>query len=464
MADYEYPTLEVVQQPEAPPFYISAVPARELLAWCDVPRAKGGYMAGYQRSLDHKRSDVLAEYIGLSPRNIVPGAVIVAIDQDYVDLDRSGPVSLVRVTPDTRDFQTKLEELFGAFTTRMSNEELASADIGFSSDDWDEDQEVDAEHPSSYLALLAQELNTALQSWDDLQTERQDAIREYIEGVSKPGLIIDGQHRVFGASRVDHDVLMPVVLLPGLEYAEQVFQFYVLNSKAKPLRPTELRRIVSTTLTNSEIESLYDRFKQAGITAEEARWTLEMNTRAESPFRNRIDFGYGVAGAVIKENVADQIVRGFMKMPAKRYKQLSRPLGAQWSDLDSRLEIFFWLWAAIREEYSTTWTLATELADTGRQHTLFLKVALLTLQKFVLDRFVTALPYRGDAPPPLSSEDEVRSMVESTLKNLPGEFFEREWKMKQVDTSEGRKELYLSMEEVWNNHGKVNGNMRLFKG
>ena len=55
-------------------------------------------------------------------------------------------------------------------------------------------------------------------------------------------------------------------------------------------------------------------------------------------------------------------------------------------------------------------------------------------------------------------------MVESTLKNLPGEFFEREWKMKQVDTSEGRKELYKSMEEVWNNHGKVNGNMRLFKG
>ena len=55
-------------------------------------------------------------------------------------------------------------------------------------------------------------------------------------------------------------------------------------------------------------------------------------------------------------------------------------------------------------------------------------------------------------------------MIKSTLTNLPSEFFQREWKIKQIDTSEGRKELYASMETVWNNQGKLHGNMRLFKG
>ncbi len=42
-----------------------------------------------------------------------------------------------------------------------------------------------------------------------------------------------------------------MVLLPGLDFAEQVFQFYVLNNKGRPLKATELRRIVSTLLTSA---------------------------------------------------------------------------------------------------------------------------------------------------------------------------------------------------------------------
>src|SRR5262249_693360 len=145
----------------------------------------------------------------------------------------------IDVRGDTRDFKTKLEELFGTFTTRLSNEELASADINFRSSDVTEEYE-DSEYPISYLASLAKELQDALTRPDDLLPERKKAIEDYIAGVSKPGLIIDGQHRVIGATNVSkHDVMLPVVVLHGLPHQEQVFQFYVLNSKAKPLRPTE---------------------------------------------------------------------------------------------------------------------------------------------------------------------------------------------------------------------------------
>jgi hypothetical protein len=154
-----------------------------------------------------------------------------------------------------------------------------------------------------------------------------------------------------------------------------------------------------------------------------------------------------------------------MKMPRRRYRQLITPLGTTWSDSDQRLQIFFWFWNAVKDVYSDAWQEAEASADAGDKAQLFMKVSLLTLQQFLLDRFVTALPYRGaDEDPPLTSREEVSQMVRSTLTNLPAEFFQREWRLKQIDTSEGRKELYASMEYVWNNQGKMHGNMRLFKG
>jgi len=513
MSKYMYRAIRLVQQPGAPPCYMTSAPAAELLEWCDVPRAKGDYMAGYQRTLDERRIGDLATYLRLSPNNIIPGAVIVAVDSAYLQVEDLGEsLFSVSIDEDTRDFETKLAELWGSFTTRLTEEELSSAEISFtvgsgtdpaaargaasSTDERDfaaadsdplddadfaevlesaedltgkveeDEDDEEATFPSSYLASLAKELSAAVGNWDDVPPDRQEAIKSYIEGVSKPGLIIDGQHRVFGAKDVsEHDIQIPVVILPGLAFSEQVFQFYVLNSKARPLKPTELRRIVSTSLTNGEIADLYQRFKAAGIEAEEARWTLELNTHPLSPFRGRIDFGYGEAGAVIPENVADQVVRAFMKMPKARYKQLINPLGEVWDDGEKRLRIFFWFWNAIREVYAGAWSAAEEKANAGQKAQLFMKVSLLSLQQFLLDRFVTALPYRSsNDDPPLKTEQEVRSMVKSTLENLTEEFFEREWRMKQIDTSEGRKALYAAMEAVWNNQGKLHGNMALFRG
>lgn len=493
MSDYEYHGIRLVQQPGAPPFYLTSAPAVELLEWCDVPRAKGDYMAGYQRVLDEKRVADLAEYLRLSPSNIIPGAVIIAIDADYVSVaETADQLFSLSIKEDTRSFEEKLQELWGEFTTRLGNEELTSAQVSFSvpdtgaepdvsdgealvesvdaveatDEEFDDEDADEASYPTSYLASLTQELTEAVTDWSRLSPARQQAIQSYIDGVSKPGFIIDGQHRVFGAKDVSEcDVRLPVVLLPALAFSEQVFQFYVLNSKARPLKPTELRRIISTSLTNAEIDNLYLRFKAAGIEAEEARWTLKMNTDPCSPFRSRIDFGYGEPGAVIPENVADQVVRAFMKMPKGRYRQLMSPLGERWVDPDKRLEIFFWLWNAIKDVYADAWKSAEIQADEGKKHQLFMKVSLLTLQSFLLSRFVTALPYRNpNDDPPLSSQEEVAKIVKSTLTNLPAEFFEREWKMKQIDTSEGRRQLALFMEGVWNNQGKLHGNLALFRG
>jgi len=47
---------------------------------------------------------------------------------------------------------------------------------------------------SELPATLTQELQDALLDWDGLAEDRREAIEDFIEGTSKPGLIIDGQH------------------------------------------------------------------------------------------------------------------------------------------------------------------------------------------------------------------------------------------------------------------------------
>jgi hypothetical protein len=202
MSLHTYRALKVLQQAGAPPFYLTAAPAAEILEWCDVPRAKGDYMAGYQRSLDTRRTQDLAEYIRQSPSNIVPGAVIVAVDSDYATIiEQPDGLYTVAIANDTRTFDEKVQELWGSFITRLGDEELTSAGIAFSvpppesvgpqgnvpnptepyADDSDipsydadvaddlvdasavqgteDDETDDGSYPTSYLASLAEELD-----------------------------------------------------------------------------------------------------------------------------------------------------------------------------------------------------------------------------------------------------------------------------------------------------------------
>src|SRR5262249_54825369 len=154
------------------------------------------------------------------------------------------------------------------------------------------------------------------------------------------------------------------------------------------------------------------------------------------------------------------------KMPRSRYSALIDPVVGRWNPPnDERLQIFFDFWRAISEAYATVWEDAVNASKNGEQKQIFMKVALLTLQRFILDRFVTALPYRSQsASPPFASAAATREMVQSTLANLPAEFFSREWKVKQMDTSAGRELLYATMGQVWDSAGRNMGFIKLFRG
>ena len=472
---YTYQGLKVQQTPDCVPFYLTAVDAAELLKWCDVPRKKAEFMAGYQRML-HDRHEKIKTFIELDPKNnIIPNAILVAARDEHVRVTPAGESDTlvnIEIEWDELNLNEAVTKVLSEFQARLSDEEKASIeDKDDEEDDTSEENEDEASDeatpPTSYLASLTANLREAEVDFAGLSPERQNAVKEYVLGVSRPGLILDGQHRVFGAKNVaSFDVCLPVILLPGLTYSEQVFHFYVLNNKAKPLTKTELRGIVSTSLGKREIEKLYERFKQTGVATEQTQFTYRINTDPDSPFLALVDMGLGGPG-VVPENVAYQVVSKFVNLPAKYrllYKDISdwgKGSGMQ-TDYAFRFELFYALWKGVSKKYPAAWEKAVQ--GTGLRQILQ-KVALLNLQEHILTTFVSEMPRRiakGEKSP-FADPRQLEEDVAFVLEYLPEEFFLKEWRMKGLDTTRGHQTFRETINKAIQNQGQNLGNMKLFR-
>jgi len=360
--------------------------------------------------------------------------------------------------------KTIYDELFNRLDENEKNyvNQINIDDLEFNEtlNDSEEMLETDSYYkPDSYLATLVAELK----NFEKLKTERKDEIDKYIASVSKPGLILDGQHRVYGAKNAKAEVRLPIVILPGMDASEQVFHFYVINNKAVPIKPTELRSVVSTSLSNKEITELYKRFKSVGVLTNEAQWTHAINTENKSPFKGLINFNMENDQGIIPENVMYQVVKKFLK-PSSKYKT-NFNLSENWkNDTESytyRLSLFYLFWKKVKELYPIAWKNALELENKQ----LLMKVTMINLQEIFFDEIDSIIPYlesKGLALP-LSNEQEFIEQIEFNFKYLVEEFFIKEWTEKSLDTPKGRELLKEQMVKSIKNKGKGLGRMTLFR-
>jgi len=148
--------------------------------------------------------------------------------------------------------------------------------------------------------------------------------RDFLESLVMPVVLVDGQHRLRGALKALENLessdagverlaelidgglnpvdarltygrecgrTLPVSLLLSDEPAEHVFQFVVVNQKATPMSSALLGTIVSTSLTQDELDPIRLRLKSAGIELEGSRAIASLSRSPESPFRGLVATG-----------------------------------------------------------------------------------------------------------------------------------------------------------------------------
>lgn len=312
----------------------------------------------------------------------------------------------------------------------------------------------------------------------------RDALQSYI----KPVVVVDGQHRLGGALRalslemdtpgiqeeiatridsgenpesVDREIRerevrsLPLSLLLSSDPAEQVFQFVVVNQKATPIGRALLGTIVSTTLSNREMEPVAARLDKAGIKLEESKAITYLIRNDQSPFYNLVE--RGLAGAetnqLLRWTVLASLVDIFRRLKGGKLFHIQVDYAERWrkkyltesgiipdtmrNNPEDCEEYWMRLDGPWRAVFVSFFCLVRDILgnqDTPEAHNywgrprdsnLFNKISLTILSA---DFF----RYLFGARKGIDSVEEMPELIEEWLEDVNRNYFNRDWKLSGV--------------------------------
>lgn len=342
--------------------------------------------------------------------------------------------------------------------------------------------------------------------------------REALEAYLRPIVLVDGQHRLLGAMRAarnalnsegadiaelgeriragaDPDTLeetllierarrLPISLLMDPRPEEHVFQFVVVNQKATPVRAALLATIISTSLSQEELDPITERLENAGIPLRSSRAITFLARNPESPFAGLVARGLGddtsellpwtVLGQLVaifrdlkggrffhdrKRDYADIWKRRFLETSAIVEKndtetgafEIWREPEGPWRD------VFIAFWSAVRDKLgNTTNPEAPNYWGRPRTSNLFNKPSLLTL---AVDFFAYLVENRKS----IQDVAAVQTLVGDWLLYVDANYYARDWKLSGVKKdSPGTRKQWAQLWQAYRIDPKALPNYKLY--
>jgi hypothetical protein len=391
---------------------------------------------------------------------------------------------------------------------------IEAGDTAESPADRAEEQEVtevvfsDESHILDFWHELAARIHI-LEELKDSQ-DRQELLGFGIDAMIaflKPIVVMDGQHRLRGAlmtakrvanestefQEVIEEALasgdtpavaqrraerracrdLPISLLLSTDPAEHVFQFVVVNQKATPIGKALLGTIVSTTLSNDELNRVSTRLTKAGIQLEQSRAVAYLSRNPDSPFKDQVETGLaGESGDRLAWSVLASLVRIFQHLEGGKLFGQKIDFADKWrrdcleeskvvSGYESRgyetpfaywsspdgpwRQIFIEFYKNIRAEFGKEDPESFAYWGLPKSSNLFNKISLWILGadffQFLVDR-----KYSIDSP------NEVRNFMTEWLDGVSRDYFNRDWKM--AKTKKDTPAIREQWSKLWTDYRK----------
>lgn len=479
---YSYPPRDGSEQK----LLLFVAPAADIRSWAGVPRKAFDYQHGFQRTLNSGRVNDVARFFRESNRNISPTSVVVGFT-GVVELEILGepvdgvePVKLRIKVP--RYGEMSIEDLTGAaievLRERLGDEiaaiegnladAVANAVVLQDEDAVDEAFGIDSEDERSATAegldpavrdrSFLGDFYAQLRGYQErlIEWPEEQPLREILYSLLRPAIIVDGQHRVFGAATAEPDLRFAVCALPGSSWAESVYQFVVINQKAKPIKPAFLSSIIATSLNPAEINEVYDRLRSSNIDVERAEIMERVNSDPNSPFFEMIDFEVEGSPGFLQFPGMARLVRDFLNIP--RTRPVLLPNGA-WDDSveGGPIDQFFAFWWGIRDYFEGADPRLWRRPTADNPNHLLMIVTLQEMQGVTLDSWADSRVFK------LGLLEDVRKQAAAFWADFPTTFFTDEWRQKGLQTSAGREILRSSMLATRRNQGAKNWGHRRLK-
>ncbi|WP_208866508.1 hypothetical protein [Mesorhizobium sanjuanii] len=463
-------------------------PATDIRSWAGVPRKAFDYQHGFQRTLNPGRVNDVVQYFREDVKNISPTSIVVgftgAVTVEAAEGATLGGVEAVRVRVTVPDFaqigldaladqalarlrmrlpepvikqiEANVEEAF-AEAIKLQDEEAVDESFGIEAESAVESGIDPEAEERSYLADFYAQLlgyRRKLLEWPE-----DGQLREILYSILKPAIIVDGQHRVFGGAAAEQNMLFAICAIPQSSWAESVYQFVVINQKAKPIKPAFLSSIIATSLSTDEIASVYNRLRSSKIDVDRAEVMDRINTDPISPFNNMIDFEVEGSPGFLQFPGMARLARDFQNIP--RSHSILLPDGT-WNSVDGDwTDHFFGFWTGVRNYFEGIDARLWTKPSASNPNNLLKIVTLQELQGLMLDNWADSRLVR------LKIVEETTEMAKRFWTDFPATFFSDEWRQKGLQTSVGRRIIRDAITETRRNMGRPHWGHRrlgLFKG
>jgi hypothetical protein len=484
---YQYQAQRFSPRPgSTQPLLMFVAPAGDIRSWAGVPRKAFDYQHGFQRTLQPNRIADMARYFTEEKGNFSPTSIVVGLTGlvSIVPTDHGAKGSLgvesVELKIAIPDFeamstaaliQSAMAELSKRIPAATIDEIHANQDAAVEEssklqmeDAVDESFGIDPQGMSeedfqvaerSYLAdFYTQLLGYSKGLIPQPEEAGERSLREVLYSMLKPAIIVDGQHRVFGAATVDQNILLAVCAIPNANWTESVYQFVVINQKAKPIKPAFLSSIIATSLSADEIKSVYARLETSNIDVERSQEMNRVDTDPSSPFQGMIDFEVENALGFLQFPGMNKLVRSFKNIPTTHASLLK---GGSWGGVkEAWIEHFFALWRGVRSYFETADPRLWSRPSNDNPNHLLMIVTLQEVQRLMLDLWADSRVIQLDAV------SHTEASAQKFWEGFPSQFFTDEWRQKGLQTSVGRRILRDAMVETRRNLGRKNwGHRRL---
>jgi hypothetical protein len=340
------------------------------------------------------------------------------------------------------------------------DEELVEDGDGVEEEGTEDEEEDDGatlaagptEEPVEIGKSMLKNMRALLDKPELLKPDVIESLRETL----LPALVIDGQHRLFGAAKVEEDIPFLVCSLVKPEWKEQVFQFTVINDKALGIPKPFITSLAGMSLTGQELKELTSRLSQAGVQLWEVSVMQKMGYDPESPFHNLIEFkvdgsptvglGYQTMKRVGKAWFDPQhqglisLIRILYSKPGER-KKSTKTLKSTWSKSDEWFKYFVRFWSEAKKRLGTPalWKLHSPLLTAVVLEQF--QEAFLTYMDSVVGLTLDKITEDDDEKRRQLVEDEFFNILTNFLVKFDPKHFSKPWAIKSLNHKSGKDQL-----------------------
>jgi DGQHR domain-containing protein len=249
---------------------------------------------------------------------------------------------------------------------------------------------------------------------------------EWNEGEPQPGLVIDGQHRLYGINDFNRETQVNLVAITNASDMEKAFQFLVINNKASKVSQDHIRALA----LQYDEGALRQRLKTARLNLDpNVGFVAIVNEGEDSPFRGMISWP--------TTPEADRVVTPSAIEASITYIQQKKVRDFESDDV--LIEFFYTIWRRLRVRWPELWS---------AQSRLLTKVGVICMTQYMTDALTSSYDL---GLLDISDPERVGHLVDEILGAQERKFWRVAWTSTSYDTKVGRALIVQSLTQIARN-------------